>query len=184
MKTINLLPKDEQKELILERYARQIRLFFIWAMASLIIFLVLSLLSEVAIRQSIVASDSKITQLQKELKSATNQKLQDEVLALNTQMRIIKNLQAQHYRWSEALVEVANVIPSDMQVDFLTLDRATGKVEISGKAGTRTSVLEFWGQVKRSKYFKDIDFPLSNLEKSNGGGFMFTFYVKPEELKN
>lgn len=167
----------------MELYAAALTNFFLWSMVLLLAFFALSLISEVGIRQAKSSVESKITSYEEELKSAANQKLSEEVLALNNQIATIKSLESQHYYWSNVVEEIGNISPADLQIDILTMDRATGHVEIMGQAGTRTSVLEFWANVKKSNMFKDINFPLSNLERANNGSFTYTFNVVPEKAK-
>ena len=183
MKVINLLPQSEQHELKMEQQALVLGTFMLWSLTAIIMFFLITLTAEILIRQNTAAVEHQITRYEDELKSATNQKLDEEVKTLNNQIKQIDNLRKQHYYWSNVLAEIANITPSDLSVNFLNLDRSTGKIEISGVAGNRASVLEFWANVKRSNMFKDINFPLSNLEKSSNGGFTYTFYVKPEEAK-
>ncbi|HYE22509.1 MAG TPA: PilN domain-containing protein [Verrucomicrobiae bacterium] len=183
MKIINLLPKSVSRELQLELIASQILNFWTWLVLSMAVFFTLILGSVFYLRTEIQRIDSVIFEQKEVLSSSNTKELESRVSALNTQIKNIQNLQKQHYYWSEMLTELANILPGDVRVDFLGVDRTTGLVEMAGYARSRESVLQFWSNVKKSEYFRDINFPLKNLERATDASFTFTFYVNPEEIK-
>lgn len=183
MKRINLLPKSEQQEVRLQFFTKQLVVFWLWVLISLLLFLIITLVVQSYLKGQVTSIDTQINADRQVLKSSDNEILKQQVGDLNNQISNLKNLSAQHYYWSKALAELGNLLAADMQVDLLSLDRASGKVEIRGTAGTRDSVLKFWSDIHKSAYFKNINFPLSNLEKPVSDSFTFTFYVNPESLK-
>ncbi len=183
MKTINLLPKAEQKEIKLELIAHQLLNFWFWIVGSMLLLFALSLITSVQLRTSIADTELEIIKSKEALSSATNQQLERQVVNLNSEIDKVKLLRSQHYYWSNGLIELANILPSDMVIDLLFLDRASGKVDVSGIAEDRESVLKFWSDMHKSKYFKDINFPLPNLERAFDTSFSFSFYIKPEQIK-
>ncbi|MBX4187497.1 MAG: PilN domain-containing protein [Candidatus Doudnabacteria bacterium] len=118
------------------------------------------------------------------LKSSDNELLKQQVEAINTQTVTIRNLQGQHYYWSEAFHDLATRLPADIVVDELTADRPTGKVTMEGVAGNRESVLKFWADMHKSEFFNNIDFPLSNLDAATNDPFVFSFFIVPDKLRN
>lgn len=183
MKLINLLPREEQKELRMEIISSQVTSFWVFAVLSLGALFALSFAAEVLIKQGIDNENEAIAAQKRSLEAADIREVERDVTVLNNNIRTIKNLQTQHYYWSKALVEIGNLTPIDMSFDLLSLDRTTGKVEVSGSATNRTSVIEFWANVKKSALFRNIDFPLANLEKANNGTFQYSFFVNEAEIK-
>lgn len=183
MKQINLLPTIEQRELKLMFFARRLSNFWFWLIGSLIIFFLLALATRFYMDGMINDTESKIAQDKSVLDSSEYKELQDEILLLNKNIKEIKNLQSQHYYWSSALVHLANAIPPDMQLNQVIFDRVTLKMEITGQAKTRESVIALWANILKSEYFKNINFPLTNLEKAEDADFAYTFYVRPEQFK-
>jgi Tfp pilus assembly protein PilN len=183
MKIINLLPKQARRELQLELISKQIFRFWIWVVFSVAVFFVLIWISVFYMESEMQRVEDEITVHKKELSSSNTLDLQNKVKALNQGIKNFQNLQSQHYLWSKALVGLSEVIPADSRIETLSMDRQTGKVEISGFSTTRESVIQFWANVKKSRFFKDIDFPLSNLEKATDVPFTYTFYINPEQLK-
>lgn len=183
MRLINLLPKEEQKEIRLELLTASVKNFWIWIIASLIILFALAFAANVFLKQSAQGIEAEIQSKQELLKSADTRKLEGEVGELNNAIKTIEVLGQNHYYWSNALIELGNIIPTDVTVDLLTLNRASGKVDMAGIAKDRESVLKFWASIYKSKHFHKINFPLANLEKARDDPFTFTFYIKPEVIK-
>jgi Tfp pilus assembly protein PilN len=184
MKQINLLPKTEQKELKLHAFADRFILFWIWAIISVVFFMALSYTAKIYLEGQKTEIESQIVSERQILRSSDNEQLKKQVETINAQINAIKNLQSQHYYWSQALNEIARLLPVDIALDSLTADRATGKVTIGGVAGNRESVLQFWAEMHKSEFFNNIDFPLENLNKATDDPFTFTFYIIPEILRN
>lgn len=183
MKTINLLPQPEQKEIKLELIAHQLLNFWFWIIGSMLLLFALSLVTTIRLRASIADTETEIIKSKEALSSAANQQLEKQVVNLNSEIDRVNLLRSQHYHWSNGLIELGNILPTDMVIDLLFLDRASGKVDISGIAKNRESVLKFWSDMHKSKYFQDINFPLPNLERASDTSFSFSFYIKPEQIK-
>ncbi len=183
MKIINLLPKSEQKEVKLQFFAHSLLVFWLWALISIFVFLILTLLAKNYLVGVQIETANASDQQREILKSSDNEILKQQVSSLNQQINSIKNLKSQHVYWSKALSELANLFAFDIHMDLISIDRATGKVDVQGTAGSRESVLKFWADIHKSAYFKDINFPLSNLERATDDSFTFTFYANLDKLK-
>ena len=180
---VNLLPKPEQKEIRYELISHQLMNFWLWVILSFMVLLVLSLLAVFQLKLMAKQVDADINKSRQALSSASNQQLQKQVLLLNDEIRKINELQSQHYQWSEALIELGKIIPNDLVVDILTLDRSSGKIDIAGFAGDRESIIKFWSAMHKSQYFKNINFPLSNLEQPRNAHYRFTFYINEDKIR-
>lgn len=183
MKQINLLPKSEQKDLKLQFFSEQLVRFWIWVLISLALFLGLTYLAKEYLNSQIADTDGLIALERQILRSDDNEQLKLEVEGLNNQMLSIRSLSNQHYYWSEALIELARLLSPDVHLDLVVMDRASGKVQIQGTAGNRENVLKFWADVHKSEYFKNIDFPLANLNRATQDPFTFNFFINAEKLR-
>lgn len=183
MKSINLLPKSVNRDLQLELIGKQLMGFWVRAVILMVIFFLLSLATIVYLQSEIGSAEQSIKQNKETLSSSDTKALQTRVQALNNSIANLKSLQDQHYYWSTALIELANLVPADIELDSVVLDRATNRIDLAGRARTRDSAILFWAAIKKDKMFRDINFPLKNLEKAQDSDFTFTFYVNPSELK-
>lgn len=183
MKRINLLPKTAQKEISLDIFAQKLFNFWIVVLVSFVVLFLLALGSQIFLNKKIGSTAREIVVKQAQLTSSDNQQLEQQVIALNDQIKIIEDLKVRHYYWSEALLELANLMPADLQVSILSLDRSTNKIDVIGTGGSRESVIQFWANVKKSKYFSDINFPLTNLEKPNNAPYTYTLTINPKQIQ-
>ncbi len=183
-KMINLLPESEVKELKLELASKQFLKFFSMIFITLLLFILASVVGKIWVSAEMSGDDSVISSLQSQLNSSDNQALQKEIVQLNGQIKNVKSFQQQHYAWSKVLTEIGNLSPSDFQLQLLTADKSNGQIVINGTAGKRDSVLQFWSNVKKSSYFQNINFPLTNLEQPTNTPFTFTFFINPAQIKN
>jgi Tfp pilus assembly protein PilN len=182
MKQINLLPQTEARELKLTMASKQLLKFFALIAACLVLFGIAAFISRLFVQASITENQIQIDELQKKLSSSDNKKVEKEVVALNTQIHNLRAINQQHYYWSYALVELANLAPNSFHLDSVTFDRTTNQVVVVGTSDSRADVINFWAKVKKSNLFTNINFPLPNLEKPTESPFTFTFYVNPEAI--
>jgi Tfp pilus assembly protein PilN len=184
MKTINLLPKSQKKELELEFISHQIVVFWILVVITLILFVAIAWVFKFYVAQVIATNDGLIVESQKQLASQEYKDLHDQILAVNGAVAEIKNLNSHHYNWSQALLKISDVIQPAVQLNQLNIDAATGKVDITGQAKTRQDVIDLWASIKNSEYFSKVNFPLTNLEKPENATFVYSFYVNKEKFVN
>jgi Tfp pilus assembly protein PilN len=183
MKQINLLPKTEQRDLKLQFFSDQLITFWIWVFISLFLFISLTYIAKAVLSARVSEIEGQIAYESQILRSSDNEKLKEEVEGLNTEVKNLRFLYGQHYYWSPALQELSRLLPEDVSIDLLNMDRATGKVDISGVAKKRESMLLFWANVHKSEYFKNINFPLPNLDREENDPFSFVFYINTDKLK-
>lgn len=183
MKTINLLPKPEQRELQMQFLASQVFIFWFWVIVSLLVLYGFAFGIKTELKKNITETDRAIGTQKQVLRSQDNEKLKTEVVTLNNNIESIKKLRVQHYFWSNVLVELAQLSPADFKIDYVDISRETNKIAINGVSGTRESVLKFWSNVHKSTLLKNINFPLSNLEQPKDTPFSFIFYVDENEIK-
>lgn len=183
MKQINLLPKIEQRQIGFDLLTQKLIRFGFLVLSLLVIVFLLSLGSQIYLRKKMTSLKQEIAGQEALLTSSDNQELQKQVVDLNQQIRTIEQLKGQHLEWSKVLIELTNLLPTDMRVTTLGVDRASLKLTITGTAENRDSVLKFWSNVKKSRYFTDINFPLINLEKPTSTPYTYTLTINAEALK-
>jgi Tfp pilus assembly protein PilN len=184
MRQINLLPKDEQRDLKLMFFSDQLIMFWIWVLVSLLLFISLTYIAKAYLSGQVADIEGDIALNQQVLKQSDNELLKQQVEGLNDQINGIKNLQSQHQYWSKALAELARMLSADVSLDVVVIDRASGKISIQGVAGSRESALKFWSDVHKTTYFRNIDFPLPNLQKPTDDPFSFSFFINPDMIKS
>jgi len=183
MKTINLLPKEQSRQLRLEILSGQLVSFWMWIIISMVFVLVLSLTAAFLLKERIGINQEEIELKKSALRTQATQELEQEVSSLNNQIKIVNNLRKDHYYWSQAMAELTRMVDSETRLTNVRMERTSNKITVSGVAADRESMLSFWSSVTKSDLFKDIDFPLANLEKPTEVPFYFSFYVDEKLIK-
>lgn len=184
MKQINLLPKDEQRQLHYDLLAKQVSGFITVVMIMFGVFLGAVFGLQQYIKQVSARTIQTIQEKQVILDNSDNQELRRDVLDLNQSIKEIGSIRNQQYAFSYALKELSQIVPPDVQLNSLVIEREKGTVNITGQARTRDNVIELWSAIKKSQLFSGVDFPLTNLEKPESSNFRFSFTIKLEQLKH
>lgn len=97
----------------------------------------------------------------------------------------IKTLSEQSISFSAMLKEVAARTPRDLQIKDLTCDTAPGKekVEISGQAASRRSIMQFRRELEKSDLFSSVDFESSSQANSSNFDFKISMNIKKSNQK-
>lgn len=97
----------------------------------------------------------------------------------------IKTLSEQSISFSAMLKEVAARTPRDLQIKDLTCDTAPGKekVEISGQAASRRSIMQFRKELEKSYLFSSVDFESSSQADSSNFDFKMSMNIKKSNQK-
>jgi len=182
MRLINLLPKENQKAFRLEQAADVMLEFWTWTIVSLLVLTTAIVVATFYLGNQIQTIENSIAERQDVLNSSDYKALQTQIQEINSHSKEVKSIKEQHLYWSKALIALAQIIPPDVQLSQVTISRDTGKIDIAGQAQRRDSVILIWSNVLKSQMFRDINFPLPNLEKANFPNFTFSFYVNKDQL--
>jgi Tfp pilus assembly protein PilN len=184
MKVINLLPKEELKKIRLELTSGQIIKFWSAVVFVMVLLLLAAWGTSFYLKQQAVMLSQELEDKRAQLNTNETRRLESEVKMLNSQIKLVQDLRSNHYYWSRALIELVYMLDTDAVLTHASFDKATGQIVVQGRSGTRQGILNFWANVVKSDMFEKINFPLTNLERDVNADFTFTFYVKPEKLKN
>ena len=173
---INLLPPEEQKRVKLEALNFAVAGFGVWVLLSLVFFITLIFAAQVLLNQEIDDVNRQVAARQRELQNIKQPAAQKEIELLNRNSANLQALLPAHQDWTPILVELAAAVPSDLIVDSLVITREDRKIEITGHGATRESVLKLRESLHASSYFRNVNFPLSNLEKARNVEWKYRLY--------
>lgn len=180
---INLLPPQDQKQFRLGRINAQILRFGIWVILSLLIFSAILFVSFLFLRADLEAADEEVALKTKALAEVKETSVRKEVEEYNQNLKNFETLIQTNELWSKVLMEIAKNLPPDMTIDSLQVSRTDRKVELSGHARARTSVLEFRRLLLNSSMVSAVNFPLANLEKPSDLKWKYRFFINQEFLR-
>jgi len=182
-KNINLLPPDEQKQNRIADINVEVRNFGFWIGLSLVILAGFFAVNEIILLRELDANAEEISTKNAELAELKKTPLRQQMESLNLDLRNFFVLSTAEVYWSNALIELASALPADVTLDHLKLDKKLSRIEIDGHSSTRNSVLVLRENILASPYFRNINFPLANLEKEKNLNWKYRFYVNPEAFK-
>jgi len=177
MLVINLLPIEQKKRL---------KIHFIYCnvvgsglfLALLILVLIVFLAGFLAfldlkfyfIGKEIISEQNRISQIE------TINGIEKKVRNLNVEINNLDKIQQNQSRYYQVLSQISENLLSKVRVDSLEIDRGTQKITITGFSSTRENLLAIKDILKNSpQYYKDVDFPLSNLTNPKNINFRFSF---------
>lgn len=181
-KSPNLLPPLEKTNLVWENYHSQLTKFGVYLIMSLLVTIAASGVGFFAVKHNLSANEKLLGETQREFEQIQDTGLAEEIADINLNMVNYDTLSSAHVAWSPVLKEFARLVPPDVSITTLSIDRETLKVEITGKAALRESVLELRKSIIDSNYFHKINFPLFNLESPREVRWKYRFYIRPEAL--
>lgn len=178
----NLLPKEQQKDIKLEKASSKLVNLIVWAFLSLVVLLLLSFAAKLYLQSELKRVTDRV-ELQKQVVSqGENQELKIKLKEFNGHLDNLVTLSDNHAIWSEVVIEFARVIPEDVAIDNFLADRKTGQISITGFAKFRDSVLDLRNNLVASEYFENVNFPLANLVRPEDVNFRYKFFVNNDEL--
>jgi Tfp pilus assembly protein PilN len=182
MKYINLLPKEDQKEIRLEKINSRLTDLLIWIAISFLILALSFFVARIYLGSAMSGYSRLIEQQKQAVARQENKEVKEQLLEFNTHLSNLVLLNENHAKWSEVMIAFSRLVPVGVSIDSFSADRLSGGISIVGFAKSRDSVLVLRNNILDSEYFTNINFPLSNLTRPTNVIFKYTFYVKREML--
>ena len=177
-KRINLLPPEEQKE----NHLRVTRLLIIrlgvLGIGSILVLTLILFSARLFLTTTLRQTEADIVANNKTLAGFAGAGLENEIATLNETITNFGSLEGAQKKWSPYLMELARLMPADVSLDSIVINRTSRKVELAGKAANRDSVLELRQNILSSAYFENINFPLYNLVTARNVAWKYRFYLK------
>ena len=163
MLTLNLVSRELKKEIKLKRiYSLTKKLYYL--LTILIIITAISLMAAKIILQNefnkVVSETTLVTK--------NSQSYAPKVREINTKINNAFQVQSDYINWSYLLTEITKIIPSDITLSYIKVEKNPPIIQIRGVADSRDGLLQFKEALEKSSYFTAISFPIKNiLEKEN-----------------
>jgi hypothetical protein len=166
----NLLPQDEKEEQYYDSIAQTLKRLAQFALILLLVLWVIGGLLILRINQEKKSFTQK-------LDTAANQGKLKELAEINSQLKDLRALNGKvdrsiksEYLFSDLLGELTKIAPPGVAIiAFETIIDQPGWIRVKGVARTRADFLKFKEGLEGSKYYSQVESPLSN-------------YVTPESL--
>jgi len=174
---LNLLPPQEKELLRLAQIQRWIILYGSAILLSSLIFIFLLSVIWFSLFIELKSLDASLSIAKQSSQGQDLKAQQGLVEELNAQIERISRFQKTHKTYSAILISLANMLPSDVKIIGLTINKQN-KMSINGFAQRREGVLALQKSLKNSAIFTDVSGPLSNLTKQTNINFSFTMTIQ------
>lgn len=187
---INLLPQGRKEEIKWHQASRLVIFYGIIILMAAGIFISLLFAVQIFLQRELSSLDGKIQLKQKSIRTQELKDLEIQIKAFNGEILKLNKIQAEHIYYSEFLENFTKIIPKDIQLFVLDIQRADKnskenlyKVSMIGKAKTREDLLAFKKALEKTDDFQDLYLPLSSLTKRYDVDFTFNMFLKQEALR-
>lgn len=163
MLTLNLVSAGQKKEIKLRHIYGLVKTIDLTLVIITITIAVILLIAKMILQlnfNNIVEQTTLVTR--------TNQGYNNNVREINNKLNFIKKIQDEFIPWSNLIKNLAEITPADISLHQIKISSPEQTIKITGRAGLRSSLLNFKDKMAAAAYFKDIEFPIKDiLEKEN-----------------
>lgn len=167
--SLNLLPAERKKaiEVILSyKYLRIVTfllLGFTFVASSLAVTARLLLLDNL---NELLSSSMTVNQ--------KNTSLDKQISQLNNELKNISSIQNNFTKWSTILGNVISIIPNNIEIKYLNIEKTSGNFNLNGRARERADYLKLKDNLEKFPYLQKLETPLANLLTRQNVDFQFS----------
>lgn len=158
MITLNLATKKIKKKIF-----KEILLSLVKDVVLLILFAVLINATFIFISREMLNKDFERIKSQKQLIHMHSQPFNIEVSEINRRMNKINQIQKEYTKWSETILELSRLIPNNVIISTIELNKTSDKFSIAGTAKYREDFISLKENLETSDIVFNLSSPLSNL---------------------
>lgn len=164
MITLNLIPKEQKKEIKIKRINELVK-----KTSSIIILFCVTAAIVIFAAKIILKKHFADVVEQTSLIVKNNQSYDDKINNINSKIETAANIQKGRKEWSFIVEDLANNTAEGILLSSLAFDGQ--KIAIKGNAKFRDNLLSFKKNLENSSYFKNIVLPLQNLLQNENINF-------------
>jgi len=163
MLTLNMVSAEQKKEIRLRHIYGFVKTINLTLIIITIAIAIILLAAKIILQSKFNDTISQTT-----LVTKTNQSYNNNIREINNKLNFIAKIQTEFIPWSNLIKNLAEITPADIDFYYVKLDSLEQTIKINGRAGLRSSLLNFKEKMEATAYFKEIKFPIKNiLEKEN-----------------
>ena len=178
MVNINLLPPEIK--LKIKKGKQSANIFAVCLVAIVLIFvlgIVLSSLKSAILQPELDSTKSQIEKANSDL--GNFDKLEAQALLINDRAKIAKTVEEKRAVWSQALQDLINSVPQDVQFVSLAIDLdKSPNFVLQGNTTSEREVILFKDKLENSKFFKDVSFKSSSKTEGSTDTNLLSFTLE------
>jgi hypothetical protein len=165
---LNLIPAF-QKELL----TREKKFLIIHSIVGIIVVVIAIHAIILSVARIILVNHFNTLRHDTSLVKVEHQKIHSEIDTANKKIDDTVKIQATFSKWSLLLLDLTEIIPKDIRLDFVHINQETGAFKITGMAPTRSSLLDAKTSLESDSLIQFLDAPLSNFIDKEDINFRF-----------
>ncbi len=169
--TISLLPESRRKlEISIPGENRPLYMGAAVIFISLLLFVVLKLYTS--------SLNAQLMELENEINTTESQRdkqFEKEALLLNKQLALVGSLLQNHLIWSNVLISVQNLAPSQVQMKTVLGDVSENKLEVVGRAANFTTIAKQMAALLSNEAITDVS--LDKASSFSTGGLEYSMRI-------
>ncbi len=169
MITLNLLPPKHKIQVKQTSICIAIENLVAITLIFLIIVSISILISKVKLQDNYYGLIARTS-----LSLSETHKLERDVKEINQKLRTVGEIQDQYTKWSTFMIDLNKIIPDNIQLNLLSINKKERRFALEGIAKTRNDLLAFKKILQNFSYLSNIDLPTSSLLKKNDVNFALT----------
>ena len=156
MITLNLIPPDKKKDL------EKIRYYIMAKNLIVVILLIISLVTIILLLSKLILQDNFTNVVERNTLTTQYARIFNvDLKKFNRNLQLTKKIQSDYIPWTNFMVSFTKLIPNDVQIESLNLNKET--LLITGFAKTRDALLRLKENFENSEFFTNVTVPLDNL---------------------
>lgn len=172
---INLLPPYQKKELEINNLNHLLIFLFSWLTVFLMILLIL-LLSAFFSLSILLENQHELIDVRKsDAQTRRLAEIESRISQVNQRLSQVNLKQKDLILWTPLLEELSRIDLSGVYLNSFSYQTGNDQIQAAGWASVRSQLLSFENFLKNSRYFTEVQAPLTNLIKQEDINFSFTF---------
>ena len=159
---INLLPPIEKQKILNEKKLKQIIIFNLTFLFSLICLTLILVSIQINLDAQLTFKQAILEQKQEEFESSKAKELEQEIIFYNRVLADIRSFNQENFFVSDILAELSKAMPAGTSLFNLSFQKQGKEISLSGMASTREDLLVLKQNLEENENFQEIYFPASN----------------------
>lgn len=180
---LNLLSPERKKKLKEEKIVFLLRVVSYTLVVFFIISLGLFYGTQIYLDQKLDKINQQITSFESNAANGNQSNFSATIKEINERIKKINGIQNNFIKWSSYLTEFTALIPENITLKEITINRETSVIQLSGRAPLRDDFLALESNLRNSALLKEIQSPISNLIKKEEIDFSLSATMVLESYK-
>ncbi len=168
---LNIIPKEQKKELRLEKIYFKVRKISIFVTTAVVLLALLLVGNYYILENSVARTQEDILLSSINLSGIEN--LKQDIISFNAELAKAKQIQNSHINPLLMLEKFSGIIPTNISLTYLSFNLAEETINIQGVAKDRDALLSLQNNLNSSEVFIDFEYPLGSLTEKENIDFLF-----------